>query len=71
MDDINSPPDDFIPIERVCAMTHYSRAGIYRAVTGKRFPAPVKFGPGKSLWIGSEVRAWIAARIAERDGAAA
>lgn len=50
--------------------TGKSAASIYRDVKAGTFPAPVKIGPRASAWVGSEVDAWIAERIAQRDMAA-
>ena len=48
----------------VLGLTGLSHASIYRDPT---FPRPVKLGERASAWIEAEVRAWIEARIAERD----
>ncbi|MHB1087101.1 MAG: helix-turn-helix transcriptional regulator [Minisyncoccota bacterium] len=60
-------PEDFIQITEVCRLTHTSRAGIYRGVSAKRFPARVKFVENKSLWITGEVHGWINDRVEERN----
>jgi len=47
--------------------TGFSTASIYRLAKEGKFPAPVKIGARASAWIGSEVDAFIASRIAARD----
>ncbi|MFC4727973.1 helix-turn-helix transcriptional regulator [Coralloluteibacterium thermophilus] len=42
------------------------RTAIYGAIAAGTFPKPVKVG-AKSLWVDTEVEAWITRRIAERD----
>lgn len=49
--------------------TGMSPATIYRRVKAGAFPAPVKIGTRASAWVAAEVDRWVAARIAERDGA--
>lgn len=56
-----------LPVVR--RLTGQSAATIYRGVKAGTFPAPVKIGVRASAWVGAEVDAWIAARIAERDAA--
>jgi prophage regulatory protein len=48
-----------------------SRATIYRGIAAGTFPKPVKIGAHSIAFVESEIDAWIAARTAERDGAAA
>lgn len=51
-------------VERV---TGYRRSRIYALVSEGKFPRNVKLGPRASAWVSTEVLAWIAARITERD----
>jgi prophage regulatory protein len=51
-------------LEAVKAATGLSRTAVYST---PGFPKPVKLGPQASGWVRSEVQAFIAARIAERD----
>ncbi len=51
-------------VERV---TGYRRSRIYEMVAEGQFPHPVKLGPRASAWVSTEIQAWIAERIAERD----
>lgn len=40
---------------------------IYELVSEGKFPKPVKLGPRASAWVSTEVLAWVADRIADRD----
>lgn len=55
----------------VTAKTGRTRTRIYQDVANRTFPAPVKLGPGARAvgWLESEIDAWIAARIADREAA--
>lgn len=55
-----------LTLHRVCDKTGLNRATIYRMVAAGQFPRQVKVG-ARSLWVQSEVEAWILSRIAERD----
>lgn len=52
-----------------------SRTTVDRWIKAGQFPAPIKIGPtgpgGAIGWIESEVDEWLAAKAAEREGAAA
>jgi len=58
-------------ISEVRRLTGLSDSAIYRAVQRGQFPRPLKLSERSSAWVESEVRGWIAARIAERDCAPA
>lgn len=47
--------------------TGLKRSTIYQLIQRGSFPKPVKLGPRVSVWVSSEIQAWIADRIAERD----
>jgi prophage regulatory protein len=47
----------------------YSKAHLWRLVKAKKFPEPIKIGEARSAWVESEIDAWIAGKIAERDAA--
>jgi prophage regulatory protein len=47
----------------------FSRQWIYKLISDGRFPKPVKLGGQTTGFVESEVDAWIAARIRERDSA--
>lgn len=48
-------------------LTGLSESAIYRHVQRGQFPHPLKLSERSTAWVESEVRGWIAARIAERD----
>lgn len=52
----------------VLAATGLSRTAVYLAESQGKFPKRVKVGV-TSAWVASEVYAWVASRIAERDAA--
>jgi excisionase family DNA binding protein len=55
---------------QVAEMLQVNDRTIRRWVSGKRFPAPVRFGEGqraRSRWFRSEVDAWLAAKAKERE----
>lgn len=45
-----------------------SRAQRWRDVRDGKFPRPVKLSGSRNAWLESEVDAWCAAKLAERDG---
>jgi prophage regulatory protein len=49
----------------------YSKSHLWRLERANKFPRRVPIGAGRYAYIESEVDAWIDARIAERDEAAA
>jgi len=59
----------FVRIDEVQSMVGVSRTTLYEwmRATPPRFPKPVPLGGSRVAWLLSEVRAWMAARIAERD----
>ena len=61
-----------IPLSEVMRRTCKSRTGIYAAIRANppTFPRPIKDG-FSSRWLESEIAAWLAGRVAERDKAAA
>lgn len=44
------------------------RAALYKRIKAGHFPRPVRISAGAVAWPESEVAAWIAERIAQRDG---
>jgi len=60
--------DRLLPLAEVIRRTSKSRSAIYAEMrtTPPTFPRPIKDG-NSSRWLESEVSAWVAARIAERD----
>ena len=55
----------------VLAVTTLSRSELFRQVASGAFPRPVAVSPRKRAWPVEEIDAWIQARVAERDKAAA
>lgn len=64
-------PGRLLRLTEVKARTGQSETGIRRLMAAGEFPKPVHIGPRSVAWPESEVAAWIAHRIAERDGGAA
>jgi prophage regulatory protein len=50
--------------------TGLQRSAIYEKFAKGEFPKPVKLGTKAVGWLESEVDAWIAERVANRDGKA-
>lgn len=55
-----------IRIEEVKRLTGLSTATLYRKISAKEFPRPVRLGEAARAWPLSEVQDWIAERIAVR-----
>ena len=55
--------ESLLSIPDVCQRVGLSPSMIYRLVSQGQFPRPAKFGT-RSLWIESEINAWIADRLA-------
>lgn len=53
-----------IRLPEVQRQTGLGRSQVYALAAQSRFPAPVKLSERCSAWIESDVRAWIAERIA-------
>jgi prophage regulatory protein len=49
----------------------YSRDHLRRKVKADEFPKPITVSDRRIAWIEAEVDAWLAARVAQRDGKAA
>ncbi len=47
----------------------FSKAQRNRLIRGGKFPRPVRIGQRTNVWLESEVDAWLAEKIAERDAA--
>jgi prophage regulatory protein len=54
---------------RVEDQTGLSKSELYRLIAAGKFPAPLPKEQGEraSLWVASEVSAWVKARIARRE----
>ena len=46
----------------------YSKAHLWRLIKAGRFPKPVKGLSSENAWLESDIDAYIAALVAERDG---
>ena len=69
-------PSDYRPLillrlPEVQRRTGKSKSDIYREVAAGSFPRPVQLSERARGWVEGEVNAWIAARVAERDGRSA
>ena len=60
-----------VRLPEVLGQVPQCRTTIWRGVKNGTFPAPVSMGKNSIAWIQEEIDDWIAARVAERDGAAA
>ena len=72
--DINgTSPDDvrFLRRREVEHLTGLSRSSIYLLMKLGTFPKPVRLGPKCVAWVDREVRNFLLAKVAERDGKAA
>jgi len=56
-----------IRLPEVKRLTGLSTTEIYRRMAEGRFPKSVPLGAKAVAWIESEVRGWVASRIAERE----
>lgn len=54
-------------LPEVMARLGMSRAWIYDEISAGRFPRPVKIGARASIWLESEISAFLAARTRARD----
>lgn len=58
-----------LPLGEVLQRVGCSRSRVYAEIGAGRFPRPIKYG-ASSRWVESEISAWVADRIAERDAKA-
>ena len=61
-------PLTLLRLPEVCRRTGKKRSSLYRDIVAGSFPAPVKVGERASAWVDGEISAWVAARVAARDG---
>lgn len=66
MDEI-SKLDRVLRLKQVREMIGLSRSTIYRSIALGTFPAPIPLGPRSVGFLESEVRAWVAANIVQRN----
>lgn len=58
--------ESLLPMAEVRKRVGLSPSMIYRLISQGEFPRPGKFGT-RSLWVSSEIDAWIAERIARKN----
>ncbi|MFC3725460.1 helix-turn-helix transcriptional regulator [Neoaquamicrobium sediminum] len=64
--------NQLLSIRETCSRTTLSRTTLWQKVKRGEFPKPIGLGDGiRKAFVASEVDAWIAARVAERDEVAA
>jgi prophage regulatory protein len=63
---VDIDPLDKLPVAMM--ISGLSRSSLYKLIAKNQFPRPVKHGKA-SVWLRSEVVAWVAARLLERDAA--
>lgn len=63
------PVDRVLRFPEVQAITGLPISSAYEAIAAGTFPRPIKIGPRAVGFLQSEVTAWVAARVAERDAA--
>ena len=70
MEPAHSDPllERLIRIDEVKRLTGISTATLYRKISAKEFPRPVRLGVNARAWPLSEVQSWIAGRIELRGG---
>lgn len=64
-------PATILKLPEVSARTSLSRSHVYALIAEGYFPKQVRLGSRAVGWLESEIESFIAARIAERDSAAA
>jgi len=64
---IASSASKFYGIEQVMVLVPFAKSTIYKLVSEGEFPKPIKLGKRATVWIKSEVDAWIDMKI-NRDG---
>jgi prophage regulatory protein len=57
----------FLRMHEIIARVPFSRTHIYRLIARGEFPQNVKVGARRVAWIETEVDAWLAVRVAQRD----
>ncbi len=64
--DHDKPVERLIRIGEVKRLTGLSAATLYRKISAKEFPRPVRLGEAARAWVLSEVQDWITSRMAVR-----
>lgn len=60
-----------LPIDEVLDRTGLSRRTLYSEISESRFPRPVQLTARRVGWPEADIEAWLADKIAARDGVAA
>jgi predicted DNA-binding transcriptional regulator AlpA len=73
---MTDPADDLVTITIACQLiggkeTPITPSTLYKGIKTRRFPAPLKLGPGTSRWRRSEIIAMLDRTAASRDEVAA
>jgi prophage regulatory protein len=55
--------DRLIPMPEVRALTSLSKATIYRKVSERTFPAPVRIGKSRVAWRQTSIAKWMDAQV--------
>lgn len=66
-----SDTERFLGRREVLRRLGVSQTTLYRWLDAGAFPRPVPMGPRRVGWLESELQAWIAERVANRDATAA
>lgn len=56
--------DRFLPRREVERLTGYRKSALYALMSRGEFPKSRAIGPNRVVWLESEVRAWMADRLA-------
>lgn len=56
--------DRFLKLTEVEQLTGYRKTTIYSMISKGEFPARHQIGPNRVVWLDSEVRDWMASRLA-------
>ena len=67
----NEPEPDLLLAPELLKKVRLSLPTVYRLAGQGKFPRPIKIGLSRVAWLRSEIEAWIADRISERDAEAA
>jgi len=55
----------FYALPQVSRITTLSRATIYRGVTQKTFPQPVRISANRIAWPAAAIHSWVAAKLGD------
>lgn len=66
MDPATQPPR-LLRRTEVERLTSISRSRLYELIASGGFPRPIRLGANSVAWLESDITAWIAERVRERD----